>query len=487
MIVGYSSTAYRLNYVQLYNSSGEVASLDGWLLYYTLAGSEQPVAVTLGGMMRPHGSVIVADTESVPNAEFLYVAPVVEAGVNLRIASLRLAAPAASQYLDHGVTTSFPSGSLVTDAVYAARNRSTSTGNYLTSFTTSLTPPAQLVQDELYERPNEVALRVVEVLANPRSCSPLEQTGDCRDYVKLYNPTSQTIDLSQYRLRVGYEGQSSTSSNTAQLGGSLAAGGFASYEIGVTNTGGWVWLEDMYGTARYDETVVEYPDASVDSKKGYSWALGVTDWNWATPQPSAPNILLSLEEAEAVASGLTPCAPDQYRNPETNRCNKIATEPTQTPCRADQYRSQETNRCRNIATASSLTPCDADEYRSPETNRCRKLATATSSLTPCKEGQYRSPETNRCRSLATATSAVKPCAANQERNPETNRCRKKAIAGDGTAGFAVVDTPASSDDVMTWLALGGVGAASLGYAGWEWRREMWGGVGKLLALLPWVK
>lgn len=157
------------------------------------------------------------------------------------------------------------------------------------------------------------------------------------------------------------------------------------------------------------------------------------------------------------------------------------------PCQAGYERNLDTGRCNKIPVPNTPAPCDIDEYRSPDTGRCRKLTSAaSSSLTPCKEGQYRSPETNRCRSLATASAELKPCAAGQERNLETNRCRKVA-QGDGNAEFSIVETPNSSDQILSWLAIAGVGAASLGYAGWEWRREVWGGVGKLLALLPWVK
>ncbi|QHN43166.1 hypothetical protein GII36_04935 [Candidatus Mycosynbacter amalyticus] len=157
------------------------------------------------------------------------------------------------------------------------------------------------------------------------------------------------------------------------------------------------------------------------------------------------------------------------------------------PCQAGYERNLDTGRCNKIAVPSTLTPCDIDEYRSPDTGRCRKLTSATaSSLTPCKEGQYRSPETNRCRSLATASTDLKPCAVGQERNLDTNRCRK-VTQGDGDAGFSVVETPATSDQVLSWLALAGVGVVSFGYAGWEWRREIWSGLSGLLGMLPFVK
>lgn len=484
-ITSYSTTAHRLNYVQLYNASNQVQDLDGWKLFYTVEGVELSLTVQLDGLLAPGRSVLAADEVTVPNALFLYVAPEVYPTDTIRISQIRLAAPDDSSYLDQIVSPTYPTGSPQT--MYVTRNRSSATGNYLTSFSNSLAPPAILTQDTLYEYPETASLRVIEVLANSRNCSPLETAADCKEYVKIFNPTADSIDLGSYRLRTGYQGQAASSSNTIYLSGEIAPGGYLSFPISLVNSGGWVWIEDMFGMKRYDETVVEYASAGSESKKGLSWAQSEDGlWSWASPRPNGENVLLSLEEINSPTTPLKPCNPDQFRNPETGRCKKIETQSSLTPCRADQYRSEETNRCRTIATASSLTPCATNQYRSPETNRCRNLSTTSSSLVPCKVGQYRSTETNRCRSLTAATSELKPCAANQERNPETNRCRK-SILGDADVGFEVVDTPASSDQTLSWLALGGLGFASLGYAGWEWRRELIGGVGKLLRLLPFVK
>ena len=484
-ITGYSTTAHSLNYVQLYNTSSQVQKLDNWKLFYTIEAVEFPLTVQLDGLLAPGHSVLIADELTVPNALFLYVAPEVYSTDTARISQIRLAPPADSSYLDQIVSASYSAGSPQT--MYVTRNRSASTGNYLTSFSNSVTPPSVLVQDTLYEYPETTSLRVVEMLANSRNCSPLETAADCKEYVKIFNPTADPVDLSPYRLRTGYQGQAASSSNTIYLSGEIAPGGYLSFPISLVNGGGWVWLEDSFGLMRYDDTMTEYANAGSESKKGLSWAQGEDGiWGWASPRPSGENVLLSPEDTESHIAVLKPCNSDQFRNPETGRCKKVETQASLTPCRADQYRSEETNRCRTIATASSLTPCAANQYRSPETNRCRNLATTSSSLVPCKAGQYRSTETNRCRSLTAAASELKPCAANQERNPETNRCRK-SILGDADVGFEVVDTPASSDQTLSWLALGGLGFASLGYAGWEWRRELIGGVGKLLGLLPFVK
>ena len=38
--------------------------------------------------------------------------------------------------------------------------------------------------------------------------------------------------------------------------------------------------------------------------------------------------------------------------------------------------------------------------------------------------------------------------------------------------FAVEDVAASKDTIAAWWAVGGIGISALGYAGWEWRREI---------------
>lgn len=443
----------------------------------------------------------------------------------------------------------------------------------------------ELWQTPWYVPQTATPVRVVELLPNSLGCQPFDTALTCSDYVKVHNTSTGTLDLAGLRLRTGTIGQNATSSNTMLLGGTLAPGGYGVFPMSLTNSGGWVWLEDSYGVMQYQDTTVGYGDAS--SKKGQAWAQDAAtgQWRWTryptpydTPnrftdgQPINSCSALRLSEIGANVSrqfielyniaaepvSLKGCQLQTNRSTETSyvfgeqmlapgefatiyipdtplsltktttgtvyllssdsqtevdaRSYENLSENTSyalvdgvwqqtfvmtpgaanvyepyVPCQAGYERNVETGRCNKIAVASTPTPCDIDEYRSPETGRCRKLtSSATTSLAPCKEGQYRSPETNRCRSATTASSELKPCAVGQERNPDTNRCRK-ATQGDGGAGFSVVETPESSDQMLSWLAIAGVGAASLGYAGWEWRREMWGGVGKLFALLPWVK
>ena len=312
----------------------------------------------------------------------------------------------------------------------------------------------------------------VEVLANPRACAPGEASGDCKEYVKLYNHTAEPVSLDGVRLRAGYQGQASTSSNTAELGGVLQPGEYQSFALPLTNTGGYVWLEDSYGVVVYATTVVEYPDASSTTHKGQSWAHPAEgDWRWMLPNPTGQSAPIPVVEDTTTASTEKACAADQYRNPDTGRCKKydVAAEPA--PCADDQERNPETGRCRKV-TAVAVTACDPGQERNPDTGRCRKVATTVAAaLTPCKEGQERNPDTNRCRTIASATDELKPCAPGQERNPDTNRCRK--IPGTNTpAGYKADPTQPAAADRTIWWALGGLGAAALGYILWEWRAEV---------------
>ena len=303
----------------------------------------------------------------------------------------------------------------------------------------------QVYQDKnyYYAPSGGFPLAPIEILSNPKSCSPLDDDSRCLEYVKFYNNTSDEVDFSSVRLRVG--------SVSTQLSGAVASGDYAQFSVSLPNTGGYVSLEDIYGLHTYDNTVVEYPDGSAVSKKRLSWALIDGVWQWTIPNPGGANTPLPPEEVTIKAGvDLKPCRSDQYRNPETNRCKQV------------------------VSSSSALTPCAATQYRNPETNRCKSISSSSStSLTPCAANQYRNPETNRCKSIASTASQLQPCAQNQVRNPETNRCRSILSSAIPTADFPVESEPGQSDDQsLGWVAFAGVGLIALGYAGWEWRYEI---------------
>lgn len=315
-----------------------------------------------------------------------------------------------------------------------------------------------LPDDAWYTLPPAPALTITEVLVAPRGCVPSELAADCYDYVKLKNTGTEPIDLGQYRLRSGFANTAPSSTNTAQLAGLLEPGTTTRIDhdatgvpINITANDGTVWLEDNYGLTTFDLGVPPYVGSDLASHKGQSWAFDESDatWKWAIPSPDS--------------------AGNTFPDPLPV---KVTTTSVLTPCAANQYRSADTNRCRLIATASSdLTPCKIGQERNPETNRCHSVASIASAMTPCKVGQERNPDTNRCRAVATAANALKTCAEGQERNPETNRCRKIQTTVT-SADFAVEPVKQGAKSFVGWWALGGLGVLAAGYGVWEWRDEI---------------
>lgn len=266
-----------------------------------------------------------------------------------------------------------------------------------------------------------------------------------KEFIELYNPQAQSINLKEYMLGIGTK-------HYPLPDELLAAGEYRSFsdtELGFTlpNTSTIIGLRSDEGAVLFETP------AYVSPKDDEAWAFIQDTWQFTNqPTPGRPNLpSLSDEKGNGSVGGAEtkPCAANQYRSPETNRCRLAE------------------------ASTSEPTPCKEGQYRSEETNRCRNSVLAASTLTPCKEGQYRSEETNRCRSIAASGSnELAPCKEGQERNPETNRCRAVQAGQPGKADYAVEPVKETATAFTGWWALGGVGALALGKIGWEWREEI---------------
>jgi hypothetical protein len=243
------------------------------------------------------------------------------------------------------------------------------------------------------------------------------------EFIEIYNPNKQgDISLKGYRLAIG-----PALEKIIVLGEYTLKPGeyktFTNAELGYTllNTSSLVNLITDQGVV-----ISEVP--SYDSPaEGEAWAFIDTTWQYTNqPTPGAPN-LVSFQEDEDPAQGTTASTPK--------------------PCAANQYRSLETNRCRLISSASSAAPA------------------------PCKVGQERNPETNRCRNINSSTTAT-TCKEGQEKNPDTNRCR--TIKKLSTASFGVKGATTKQGGMgwYIWAAIGGVMILIIGYGVWEWREEL---------------
>ena len=250
-----------------------------------------------------------------------------------------------------------------------------------------------------------------ELLPNPDGAD----TGN--EFIELYNPNEDmSIDLTSYTVKVG---QSLEKTYTFPEGSVVAP---QEYKAFTNAEMSFTLLNSTSSVQLYaNEVPVGEQVTYIDPESGMAWAYIENTWTYTTtPTPNEANILTVASE-EVEESELKPCADNQYRSLETNRCRLIAT------------------------TESTLTPCKANQYRSPETNRCRNIY-QDDTPAPCKEGQERNPETNRCRNIVAMTNAG------------------QAVKGAQTVNEGI--------SWYVWLGIGGVIVGVASYAIWEWRVEL---------------
>lgn len=281
-------------------------------------------------------------------------------------------------------------------------------------------------------------LRLTEILPNAIG----SDTGN--EFIEIYNPTNQTVDLSFYSVKTGID---SDKAYAFPIGSTIGPGEYRSFTDSVMkftllNTSSRVVLMAIDDGTLGDTGVYDSPG------DGESWALIHDMWQYTNqPTPGAENKSSLVSESSIDTTDTVPM-----------------------PCSAGKYRNSLTGRCRNIvADASILATCDVDQYRNPETGRCKKITTTM--VAPCKDGQYRSEETNRCRNIV-AASVIKPCKDSQYRSEESGRCRNLPIAAVPDAAYAVRTIKDTGMVFVGWWALGAVGLLALGYGVWEWRRDI---------------
>ncbi len=301
LITGYSLSGHSLKYVQIYNSSNSVVALDGWSVYVEYAATQLNI-VSLEGLLAPGKYALVANAATVPSATVLFVDTVLPSDPIPTAVGLQ--PPAASNVMNEiavpVVTVSTPRVTGAPATFYFARNISTSTGNYLTTYAAFVPSPTfMLVSDELYVPPQSPPIQITEIYPDATTCSPFDEASICSDYVKVFNASNDAINLEQFRLRTGSNGQTSSASNTIQLGGSLASGSYVSFPLSLIASGSWVWLEDRYGAARYDGTLVGYPSSS--GFDAQAWAYNATSdaWEW-TVYPTPGNQASRFPEVAVV-------------------------------------------------------------------------------------------------------------------------------------------------------------------------------------------
>ncbi len=269
------------------------------------------------------------------------------------------------------------------------------------------------------------------------------------EYIEIYNPNDTDVSLLYYLLYVGPD-------DSHFYSFPVSSHIMPHQYLSLTNNDIKFTLVNTASSVRLRAIDNSFVDEASYSNPGDGLAWALIDGLWQyTNRPTPGNVNLPMliepiaDKVAPVSSSLQPCADNQYRNPETNRCRLIP------------------------VVSSTVTPCKDGQYRSEETNRCRNIVSNVVALTMCAEGQERNPETNRCRTVTAVLGAsdLAPCKAGQERNPDTNRCRN-VISSIPVAAYATIQTSESSNNYIGWWSLIGVGAVAIVYGIWEWRQEI---------------
>lgn len=145
---------------------------------------------------------------------------------------------------------------------------------------------------------SHLPIHITELLPNP--ASPATDAND--EFVEVYNPNSQAVDLSGYKIQAG-----STYNYSFTPGAiTLAPGEYkAFYSSGSTLT-----LSNTAGQARVlDPTgaVVSEASAYKDAPDGSAWASINGVWQWTTaPTPNAANVLSQTVKFPTTAKSTSP-------------------------------------------------------------------------------------------------------------------------------------------------------------------------------------
>lgn len=438
--------------VEVFNSGDKPVDITKWSLELTTKdGTIRPLAVspTHKGVLLPkeHSVISRGSDTTFSFVSDKQLSPIVTIGLTYQATDIAYKAATAA----------------VKDTSDVAFFRTyTTTGYSMAAQPFAASPGRVFYDDGLYQPPIAPStIKIVEVYSYASDCSPNDTSVLCGDYIKLANTSDQEIVVDDLVVRTDSSSANRTGSNTFTLAGSikphdvlLVAKTDDGARLSITNSGGYIWLEDAWGLTTYTDTMTHY-DSATSAQQGFAYALtSAGAWQWTTtPQPLGQNV---------ITDPVIPVA----------------------ECPEGKYRSPDTGRCRTIEEAvNALSGCDEGYERNAVTNRCRKLpVAATATLTPCGEGQERNPTTNRCRSIATAVAELLPCDEGYERNPDTHRCRKIKEDTIPEAAFPISPMKTSEKDTLGWWAFGAVATLAIGYGIWEWRQEIAGIARRVLGI-----
>ncbi|MDB5186506.1 MAG: Non specific extracellular endonuclease cleaving [Candidatus Saccharibacteria bacterium] len=128
-----------------------------------------------------------------------------------------------------------------------------------------------------------LSLQITEMLPNP---APPQSDG-ADEFIELYNPNDEPVDLGGYKLQSG----NSFSYSYVFTDETIGAKSYATFYVGDTG----LLLSNSSGKARLftpDGQVIAEVMPYIDAKEGFAWAWSGGIWQWSTfITPNQPNII----------------------------------------------------------------------------------------------------------------------------------------------------------------------------------------------------
>lgn len=321
-----SDNATSEEFVEIYNPTNQTIDISTWKLQYlSAAGSTWQTKATLNGWLYPQGRILLASTDYLTEVADISF----NSGFKLEAGHVRLVSPDPdnnSQFVVEDLigwgTALYPE---TLAAVYAPAGNSLQrkqvegayqdTNNNFDDFevvgipspesdnqapegqeeitddtpieeevVVEESPPEELSEevDNLAQDSDLGSIQITELLPNP--ASPASDSTD--EYVELYNPNSEAIDLSGYKLQTGSAFSYSYTLDDVEI----EPNGYI--VLYVEETG--LILSNTTGQARLispNGTVIFQTQAYEDADDGEVWALIDGVWQWSTVlSPGANNI-----------------------------------------------------------------------------------------------------------------------------------------------------------------------------------------------------
>lgn len=330
-----SGTNSSQEFVELYNSSADELSLEGWSVEYKSSTSTDTASnwsrkAYLHGVIPGSGFYLIAPKAFYPDADSDWVSSMATSAGHIR---LKDAQGLVVDKLGYGSGANAPE-SISAPGLDAGKSlerlpgikndqagNGIDTDNNWADFIMRTVPEPQnsLNTPEVFnpeipvfqEDPQSVqqylVLEITELLINP--ASPFSDADD--EFIELFNPNDQTVNLKGYQLKGGTNfSDNYTFGDVTLAPGAYVAIYSAESGLGLTNSGGAVRLLDPSG-AIIDETAV-YTDAL----EGSVWAKEGEVWQWSVqPTPGKANSIVSpllataTEKAKAKKSAIKASKP----------------------------------------------------------------------------------------------------------------------------------------------------------------------------------